>query len=206
MSGARVSSSRVTPFRLPGVSVSSVSSDPRLEHGGKEVKEAMFTDVLESERRARGMTQRQLAAKVGLAERTYRGVVCRESRLHPETQSIIARTLRSPRLAAAALAELPNPFAPVLLDVDNHPAQQFLRALAELREAMEAIERVEIVGKPTREQVEYALDQSLDLLHLIPALCDSWCRAYGVDLWAVRARNLEKLRARGYVSEEREAA
>lgn len=166
----------------------------------------MFTELLEMERRARGLTQRQLAAKVGLAERTYRGAVSHESRLHPETQSSIARSLRSARLASAALAELPNPFSPALLDVDSHPAQQFVRALAELREAIQAVEAVEVAEKPSRERVERALDQVLDLLHLIPVLCESWCRAYGVDLWAVRARNEEKLRARGYVRKEDEAA
>lgn len=166
----------------------------------------MFVTELELERHKLGLTQDAMAKRLLLSPRTYRGYVSRERPLHPREQCRIAARLKSPRLAAAALAELSNPFSPILLDVDDHPAQQFVRALAELREAVQAVECVEIADKPSRERVERALDQVLDLLHLIPVLCASWCRAYGVDLWAVKQRNLGKLERKGYVQKEREAA
>jgi transcriptional regulator with XRE-family HTH domain len=168
--------------------------------------DAMFVFELESERRKSGLTQDAMAKRLAMSPRTYRAYVTLERPLHPREQSRIAARLKSARLAAAAVAELDNLFSPALLDVDHHPAEQFLRALSELREAIAAIEQVEVVGRLTREQVEHALDQVWDLLHLIPVLGASWSKAYGVDLWAVRARNLEKLRARGYVREEGEAA
>lgn len=162
----------------------------------------MFVQVLESERKARGMTQAELAKKIGLSERAYRGYVCGERQMPPAFQVFVARMLRSPRLATLALSQFEdNPFAPAALEVDDHPAQQICVALRELAEALEAIEHIDPV-KPDKRLVERAADQLMDLIHLIPIAITSWQRKGWVDAFVVRQRNLGKLRQRGYLKVE----
>jgi len=164
----------------------------------------MFVQELEFERKARGMTQAELAKKIGLSERAYRGYVCGERQMPPAFQVFIARMLKSPRLAALALSQFEdNPFAPAALSVDDHPAQQIVVTLKELTEALEAIDKLDPVRPDTRA-VEIAIDQLMDLIHLAPVAIGSWARTYGVDPWAVRQRNLGKLRQRGYLKTETE--
>lgn len=162
----------------------------------------MFVEVLEAERKDRNMTQAQLAHKIGLSERSYRGYVCRERQMPVAFQVFVARMLKSPRLATLALAQFEdNPFAPVVLDVDDHPAQQIVVTLKELTEALDAIDKIDPVRPDTRA-VEIAVDQLMDLIHLAPVAIGSWARTYGVDPWVVRERNLGKLRSRGYLRVE----
>jgi len=162
----------------------------------------MFVQVLEEERKARGMTQAELARKIGLSERAYRGYVCGERQMPPAFQVFVARMLRSPRLASLALSQFEdNPFAPAHLSVDDHPAQQIVVTLKELTEALEAIDKIDPVRPDTRA-VEHAVDQLMDIIHLAPVAIGSWARTYGVDPWVVRERNLGKLRSRGYLRVE----
>lgn len=162
----------------------------------------MFVQVLESERKARGMTQAELAKKIGLSERAYRGYVCRERQMPVAFQVFVARMLKSPRLATLALSQFEdNPFAPAHLSVDDHPAQQIVVTLKELTEALEAIDKIDPVRPDTRA-VEHAVDQLMDIIHLAPVAIGSWAKTYGVDPWRVRQRNLGKLRQRGYLRKE----
>lgn len=162
----------------------------------------MFVEELERERKARNLTQAQLAKKIGLSERSYRGYVCGERQMPPAFQVFVARMLRSPRLALLTLSQfIDNPFAPAALEVDDHPAQQICVALKELTEALEAIGRID-PAKPDTRAVERATDQLMDLIHLAPVAIGSWARTYGVDPWVVRERNLGKLRSRGYLRVE----
>lgn len=131
-------------------------------------------EALEEERKARGLTQAQLAAKVGLTDRAYCGYVCGERPMPIPFQNFIAKSLRSPRLAAEVLAQLEdNPFAPVILDVDEHPAMEICEALEELREALEAVASID-PSKPDLPKIERAIDQLTDLQHLIPIAKSSW--------------------------------
>lgn len=162
----------------------------------------MFVQVLEEERKARGMTQAELARKIGLSERAYRGYICGERQMPVAFQVFVARMLKSPRLALLALSQFEdNPFAPAALDVDDHPAQQICVALKELTEALEAIGRID-PAKPDTRSVEHATDQLMDLIHLAPVAIGSWAKTYGVDPWQIRQRNLGKLRQRGYLRTE----
>ena len=165
----------------------------------------MFVAELEAERKSRRMSQAEFACKLGFTDRAYRAYVCEERRMQLETMNGIAGTLKSPRLAWAALSENRNPFAPVLLDVDDHPAQEFCAAVEELREAVGAVERLEMC-RPDRVAVERAVDQMFDLIHLIPAVAGSWSRSYGLDMRRLKERHLRKLEARGYVKRGEEAA
>lgn len=162
----------------------------------------MFVQVLEEERKARGMTQAELARKIGLSERAYRGYICGERQMPVAFQVFVARMLKSPRLALLALSQFEdNPFAPAALDVDDHPAQQICVALKELTEALEAIGRIDPC-KPDTRLVEKATDQLMDLIHLAPIAIGSWQQRGWVDAWRVRERNLGKLRQRGYLRVE----
>lgn len=166
----------------------------------------MYIQVLESERKARGMTQSQMARKIGLSERSYRGYICRERAMPPAFQVFVARMLKSPKLAALTLSQFEdNPFAPAALEVDDHPAQQICVALKELTEALEAIDKIDPCRPDTRT-VEFAVDQLMDLVHLAPVAISSWARTYGVDPWQIRQRNLGKLRQRGYLRTSTEGA
>lgn len=166
----------------------------------------MFVEELEKERKSRGMTQAELAQKIGLSERSYRSYVCGERQLPPDLQVFIARILRSPKLAALVLAQFEdNPFAPAVLDVDDHPAQQIVVTLKELAEALEAIDKIDPV-RPDTQTVEFAMDQLMDLIHLAPVAIGSWAKTYGVDPWRIRQRNLLKLKQRNYLAKKEVAA
>lgn len=166
----------------------------------------MFVAELERERKLQGISQSQLASRIGLSERAYRGYINGEREIHPYTQSLIAKLLKSPKLATEVLSQFEdNPFAPAVLEVDDHPAQELCAALNELREALDAICQVNPC-KPDKSKIEHAIDQMMDLVHLIPLVAGSWSRAYGVDLWILKRKNLAKLQARGYLRKERDAA
>ena len=93
----------------------------------------MYVQVLESERKSRGLTQEQVASRIGLTGRAYRGYVAQERSMQLPFQSSIAQQLRAPRLAMEALASLDdNPFAPVSIEHDGHPAMQLVVATDEL--------------------------------------------------------------------------
>lgn len=159
----------------------------------------MFVQILESERKTLGITQSNLAKKFGLSERAYRGYVAGERELHPVTQNLISRLLKSPRLATMVLAQFEdNPFAPATLEVDDHPAQTMIVAINELREALASVDKINPC-RPDIRAVEHAIDQMMDLIHLIPIMAGSWAKQYDLDLWRLRERNLRKLRNRGYL-------
>ncbi len=163
-------------------------------------------EVLEEERKTVGLTQNELARKIGLSSRSYRGYIYKERQMAPALEVRVSRVMRSPRLAVLALAQFcDNPFAPAILDVDDHPAQQIVVALKELAEAMDAIDRIDPV-RPDTKTVEYAADQLMDIIHLAPVAIGSWSKTYGVDAWRIRERNLAKLRQRGYLKTEGEVA
>lgn len=165
----------------------------------------MFTETLEEIRRERRMTQTQMAQFLHMSPRTYKDYVYGEREMSPALQNHVALTLRSSRLALLVLAEFDNPFSPLLLDVDDHPAMEFCVAVRELREAEEALLRID-AAKAAVSEVESAADQLMDLLHLIPIALTSWWRTYQIDPWACRARNVSKIQARGYLAKERVAA
>ena len=162
----------------------------------------MFVEELERERKACNLTQAQLAKKIGLSERSYRGYVCCERQMPAAFQVFVARMLKSSKLAAMALSQFEdNPFAPAALEVDDHPAQQICVALKELTEALEAIGHID-PAKPDMRLVERATDQLMDIIHLAPVAIGSWAKTYGVDPWQIRQRNIGKLRQRGYLRTE----
>ncbi len=165
-----------------------------------------FMSTVEAIRRERRLTQARMAARVGLSERQYRAHVAGQYEMRPADQNRVAHELRSPLLATLVLAQFEdNPFAPVPLEVDDHPAQALFAAISEIQEARDAV-GVLNPCKPDREAIVHAIDQLFDILHLLPVVCASWATAYRIDLWALRARNVAKLRERGYLAQERDAA
>lgn len=168
----------------------------------------MYVQQMESERKQKGLTQGQLASRIGLSDRAYRGYVAEERPMQIPFQSFVAKFLRAPHLALETLAQLEdNPFAPVVLDnPDNHPALEILVAVAELREALEALQQIDPL-RPDPKVVERAVQQVMDFSNVAaPYALISFAEAWGVDLWAARQRHLGKLTVRGYLRKEGEAA
>lgn len=167
----------------------------------------MYIQVLESERQARKMTQDELASKIGLSTRAYRGYVAEERPMQIPFQSWIARQMKAPRLAMEALASIEdNPFAPVAIEYDDHPAMQLCVAAEELREALEAITGID-PKRPDSAVVERAVQQIMDFSNVAaPCALIAFAEAWGVDLWAARRKHVAKLEARGYLRKEAQAA
>lgn len=166
----------------------------------------MFMRELEAERKARGMTQPQLASRIGLTDRSYRGYAAGDREMAPAFQSFVAKTLKAPHLAAEALAQFEdNPFAPIVLgEVDHHPAMEILVAVDEMREALEALQDLD-PKRPDIRKVERAVQQVMDFSNVAaPYALIAFAEAWGVDLWAERQRHLGKLRARGYLGKDEE--
>ncbi|NPV80696.1 MAG: helix-turn-helix transcriptional regulator [Firmicutes bacterium] len=172
--------------------------------------------VLREERERAGLTQAQLARKCGTSESSLR---CYELGVRPIPIDITARAakvLKSPRLAMTACQECPvNILVPPWLDrVDRHPVSELAVILAEAREAIGALENLSLVNKlrpgdlspDERRTLERAMDQVADLIPAAAMALAAWCEAYGIDMVAVRHRQLAKFRARGYITEEDEEA
>lgn len=117
-------------------------------------------------------------------------------------QSWVARQLKAPRLAMEALASLEdNPFAPVSFEHDGHPALQILTSVQELREALEALERID-PKRPDPVVIDNAVQQIMDFSNVAaPYALIAFAQAWGVDLWAARRKHVGKLASRGYLKD-----
>lgn len=161
----------------------------------------MFTEVMEAIRRERRMTQAKMAAKLHMSLRTYKDYVYGAREMSPSMQNQAATTLRSPHLALLVLAGFDNPFSPLVLDVDDHPARQLCVSLGELREAEESILQINPCNA-SKSDYGRLIDQHFDLIHLLPIAISAWCAESGQDLWDCRTFNTRKVTSRGYLRKE----
>jgi len=169
--------------------------------------------VIKRKREEAGLTQPVLAGRLGITESTLRKYELGLSNVPHDVANLAAVTLRSPEICFAKCSECPTNWLSIcLLDerVDCHPNTEVLTVIQEAREAVEAVESLELRGPALtpdqRKAVEQACDQVLDLVPLAAAAVASWCRAYGLNMKNVHERHLRKLVSRGYVKKECDAA
>lgn len=174
-----------------------------------------ISTVLRQERERAQYTQASLAKKVGTSECSFR---CYELDLRPlplDVAGQAVKVLRSPRLAMTVCQSCPvNLFVPPYLDqVDTHPMTELHLMLREAHEAIDALERVDIVNKTGAEDLtpaeklamEKAMDQIMDLIPAAAMTLAAWSSAFGFNLRMFRERLLQKMRERGYLNEEEAA-
>ncbi len=166
----------------------------------------MFVAELERERQRLRLTQAQMAARIGCSPRSYRAYVSGDMIIQPEYCHQIAKLLRSPRLALCALAECDNPLAPVLLNVDTHPSHEIRVALAELREAIDAIMSINPCTPLCYQNAQRIAGQVIDLPTIVAYLLVALCEDGEIDLWSLAETHVAKCRQRGYLKDEGVAA
>lgn len=161
--------------------------------------------VIREKREEAGLTQKDLARRVGVSESTLRMYELGLKEVPVDVANTAAVALRSPEICFAKCSSCPTNWLSVcLLDTDQHPAEEVLRVLQEAQEAIQAVQVIAAkpLGKVQRDLVERACDQVLDLVPLAAAAVASWCRAYGLNMRDVHEKHLRKLVSRGYVRKE----
>ena len=161
--------------------------------------------VIRQKREERGWTQKDLARRVGVNESTLRMYELELKSTPHDVANTAATVLSSPEVCFAKCSECPTNWLSVcLLDADQHPAEEVLRVLEEVAEAVDAVQAMATKpsGKAQRQVVERACDQVLDLVPLAAAAVASWCRTYGINMRDVHHTHFKKLVSRGYVTEE----
>jgi transcriptional regulator with XRE-family HTH domain len=166
-------------------------------------------EVLRMERERRNLTQAQLAKRSYMHEATLRCYELGVRDIPADSAERIAKALQSPRFALSHCNNCSaNLFIPPYLDqVDHHPLAVLDAVLSEAKEAVAAIEALRLRNKTRpadltpddRRQVERAADQLLDLIPAVAMAVSSWAETFGLDCWALVARNHGKLANRGYV-------
>lgn len=169
-----------------------------------------FGSVMKEERKRRGLSRREAAAAMHIAESTLRAYESGRRQVPDDVACCAIRVLRSPRLQAQRCYECPaNLMTPPWLDqVDCHPQVVRDKVLEELEEALTAVRDLALVNKrgpedltrEDRDKLQRVIEEMLDLY---PALM-MWFAVletdFGYDHEALAREMYRKLRNRGYVS------
>lgn len=169
-----------------------------------------FCDALRAERVAAGVSQRELARRIGVAETTVRAYEASRREIPADIASACVRALNSPRLRAVRCHECQvNLLAPAWLDlVDDHPQVVRDKLAEELAEALAALEAVTLINRRTAESLtledrralQHAIGQLQDLPAALMMMFAVLERQFGFSHQALAAGMHRKLRARGYTS------
>ena len=141
--------------------------------------------VIKEKREQAGLTQKDLARRIGVCESTLRMYELGLKTTPHDVANVAAVALRAPEICFAKCSECPTNWLSIcLLDADQHPSTEVLQVLREAQEAIESVEALAAkpLGKAQRQLVERACDQVLDLVPLAAASVASWCRAYGLSM------------------------
>ncbi len=169
-----------------------------------------FARVLAEERTHRRMSQRALAAKVGVSESTLRAYECGRRDIPADVAANLVRVLDSPRLRAQRCYECQvNLMTPPWLDrVDLHPQTVRDKLAEELAEAVAALNQVSLINRRRREdltaedrrRLDTAIDELRDLFAALGAFFSILQTQYGYDHTTMAVGMYRKLVSRGYSS------
>ena len=161
--------------------------------------------VIRQKREGKGWTQKELSRLIGVHESTLRMYELELKDAPHDVCNVAAVALEAPEVCFAKCSECPCNWLNVcVLDGDQHPAEEILRALEETQEAIEAVTALAATatGKAPRAIVERACDQMLDLATLVAAAVASWCKAHGLRMDEASCKHQSKLVAKGHVKGE----
>lgn len=174
------------------------------------MRHSMVGTVLREERERLGLSQREVAAAVGV-DRALISHWERGATPVPHHMACrLVKVLRSDRLRAQVCfeCEASSLTMPYLDLVDQHPVVVISVLAEELEEAKVALLALKLNNKRTdsdlaprdREAMEHAAEQLIDLIAGINTLFASWQQWYVFDEGLAAHRHREKLYARGYAS------
>lgn len=167
--------------------------------------------VIKQKREEARLTQPALAKKLGITESTLRKYELGLANVPHDVADRASVILKAPEIAFAKCSECPSNWLNVcVLNVDSHPNTEILTIIQEAKEAVEAVQRLELrngsLSPEQREALERACDQVFDLIPLAATSIASWCRTFGLDMKRLKERHMRKLQARGYLQRGEEAA
>ena len=176
------------------------------------MRHSMVGTVLREERERLGLSQREVAAAVGV-DRALISHWERGATPVPHHMACrLVKVLRSDRLRAQVCfeCEASSLTMPYLDLVDMHPMTVITVLMEELQEAHQALSQLRLANKRTGDQLteqdrcdmEYAGEQVIDLLAAINTLLSGWHDWYGFDVDSQAVRGYEKLFERGYATRQ----
>jgi len=176
------------------------------------MRHSMVGTVLREERERLGLSQREVAAAVGV-DRALISHWERGATPVPHHMACrLVKVLRSDRLRAQVCfeCEASSLTMPYLDLVDMHPMTVTSVVIEELMEAADALKTLRLANKRSAAQLseadvaamEFAGEQVIDLLAAVQTLLAGWHEWYGFDVDRQAFKGYEKLFARGYATRQ----
>ncbi len=173
--------------------------------------------VMKAERKKAGLSRREAASAMHIAENTLRAYESGRRQVPNEIVSAAVKVYRSPCVQAQRCYECRvNRLTPPWLDrVDPHPMAVRDKVLEELGEALDAVRAVCLVNKrcpddltqEDRTRLNVAIEEMRDLYPALMMWFGVVETVFGYDHEVLASEMYQKLRSRGYCSyQHREVA
>jgi len=164
--------------------------------------------IIREERKKRGLSQEQLGRIMGIDRSTISNIENGKQVVHHDTLEQFGEALKSPRLRLEVLGgALPCYY---LHNVDLHPVTVQQKAIEEMREAIQELEKLNLINKIGPEDLTEAEQESLlnetmmtlqDVNICMDLIMVALADRYNVDLKELARLSKEKMVSKGYMNE-----